>query len=224
MLYEIKHTMKKLFFYIIAIIILLMVAGAKGFCQSVMTMTIKQEIQPTKIKLAGSGSVTIDWGDGKKDNIAISATLSEFVHFYPDSNFYSKHNPSIYAITIIGESVKTMGCSYLNLTSLDVSKNRKLEYLYCRNNSLTYLDLSKNTLLKYLSCANNQLTNLDVSKNKALKDLDCHRNQLSELNISKNKALTEMYCDGNKLLTLDISKNKSLTILDCYNNKYDYRT
>lgn len=41
------------------------------------------------------------------------------------------------------------------ISSIDVSKNTDLEYLYCYNCGLTVLDLSNNTKLKYVDCAGN---------------------------------------------------------------------
>ena len=50
-----------------------------------------------------------------------------------------------------------------NLTSLDVSNNINLLYLFCENNQLTTLNVSNNPLLNHLYCVGNLLTSLDVS-------------------------------------------------------------
>jgi hypothetical protein len=49
-------------------------------------------------------------------------------------------------------------CSLNSLTTLDVTKNTKLEHFYCFDNRLTKLDISQNKALTYLGCENNQLT------------------------------------------------------------------
>ena len=50
------------------------------------------------------------------------------------------------------------------MTSLDVSNNTALTYLYCHYNQLTSLDVSYCPALTDLLCYSNQLTSLDVSK------------------------------------------------------------
>ena len=65
------------------------------------------------------------------------------------------------------------------LTSLDVSKNTKLENLYCDENQLTSLNVSKNTNLTYLWCDKNQLTSLDVSNNTKLVSFICSNQTIS---------------------------------------------
>ena len=50
---------------------------------------------------------------------------------------------------------------------MGISKNPALIKLSCKN-KLTSLDLSKNTRFNYLGCSKNKLTNLDVSSNAAL--------------------------------------------------------
>ena len=137
-------------------------------------------------------------------------------------------------------NLKTLNCIDNNLTSLDVSKNEKLENLYCDTNPLGSLDVSKNAALKYLSCEQNNLTSLDVSKNTALeilecrqnnltsldvsmntvlKDLDCRQNRLASLDVSKNEKLNNLYCSDNNLTSLDVSNNDKLKNLYCYNNQ-----
>ncbi|MBO1356608.1 hypothetical protein [Faecalibacterium sp. Marseille-Q4896] len=131
-----------------------------------------------------------------------------------------------------------MKCSNTHMRSLDVSKNLKLETLWCNWNNLEQLDVSKNKVLKDLRCGDNNLTtlnvsqnealewlstndmrrklnSLDVSYNKALKHLECTKNGLTSLDVSSNKALEQLFCYGNPLTELDVSKNDKLTSLDC---------
>lgn len=124
------------------------------------------------------------------------------------------------------------------LTSLDLSHNAALEYLYCDNNQLGSLDLSHNPLLQNLSCTSNQLTSLDLSACPDLHYLSCGNNPLSSfdisaftelvnlnccnlslnsLDISHLSQLQYLYCYGNPLGTLDVSNNPNLLDLDCSN-------
>ena len=115
-------------------------------------------------------------------------------------------------------NLKSLSCIDNELTSLDVSKNEKLETLYCDTNQLSSLDVSQNVALEYLSCDNNQLSSLDVSQNPALKWLDCGQNSLASLDVRKNKKLKTLYCDENNLTGLDVSKNTALENLVCSQN------
>ena len=115
-------------------------------------------------------------------------------------------------------NLKTLGCGYNNLSSLDVSKNEKLENLYCFGNQLTSLDVSQNVALKYLSCEQNNLSSLDVSKNPALAQLECEQNNLTSLDVSQNAALKYLRCEQNNLSSLDVSKNAVLKYLYCEQN------
>ena len=110
-------------------------------------------------------------------------------------------------------------CDKCALTSLDVSKNTELTYLNCWLDQLTKLDVSNNKKLTYLSCGGNKLTKLDVSNNKKLTYLNCLGNQLTKLDVSNNTELTRLECNDNQLTKLDVSNNKKLTDLDCYYNK-----
>ena len=115
--------------------------------------------------------------------------------------------------------LETLVCSNLELTSLDLSGNKKLTSLHCANNLLTSLDLSENTELKTLHCENNNaLTSLNVSRNTKLETLNCTNNSLTTLDVSKNTALKDLACSGNALTSLDVSQNTALTELTCYSN------
>ena len=145
--------------------------------------------------------------------------------------------PTMKGIEYFPELV-TLKCPDAHVRSLDVSKNLKLETLWCYWNSLEQLDVSKNKALKDLRCGDNYLTtlnvsqngalewlstndvrselnSLDVSYNKALKHLECMKNGLTSLDVSSNEALELLVCDGNPLTELDVSKNDKLTSLSC---------
>lgn len=110
-------------------------------------------------------------------------------------------------------------CVYNDLTEIDLSHNKKLEYLNCHHNKLEKLDVSGLPLLETFYCAQNKLQSIDVSKNKQLKDFSCTENPLNTLDVSQNTELEKLACVGNNLTELDVSKNKNLKILWCYQNK-----
>jgi hypothetical protein len=193
--------MRRVFFSILAAG-LLMTAVCNG--ASVMTMTTSSD--NVKIYLAGSGTVTIDWGDGSE---IVTSALKEYKSrwFHIKNEYsYGYTSESSRTITITGENITHIGCNG-KLTNLDVSQNTELTYLECRFCQLTSLDVSKNTKLSRLICQGNQLTSLDVSNNTVLTGLDCSMNMLKNLDVSNNTALTR----------LSYACNPNYTPFDSYN-------
>jgi len=143
--------------------------------------------------LAGSGTATVDWGDGSEK---VTLTLHEntdnfygrigvrFEHTYPSA--------SIRTITINGENITRLNCG--DITSLDVSRCTELILLDCWGN-FTSLDVSKNTALTSLHVSSKSLASLDVSKNTALTYLNVFGN-LTSLDVSKNTTLAYVYVKG----------------------------
>ncbi|WP_315556862.1 InlB B-repeat-containing protein [Porphyromonas endodontalis] len=119
----------------------------------------------------------------------------------------------------ISGPVLYLDCSEGEITSLDVSKNTKLEVLDCSKNNLSSLDVSKNTNIGTLNCSNNKLSSLSVSKNTVLDMLNCSNNGIASLDLSKNTALFELLCSNNKLTSLDLSKHNKLQEVHCDNNQ-----
>jgi len=235
--------MTKQIFYLIVVLLGLMLGRIVNATESMqMTMTLKPDGEVVLI-MAGSGTVTIDWGDRTasethplfpyaKDDWQIDWLKYAYTHAYS--------RKSVQKITITGANITHLECNRLGLTSLDVSENASLSGLYCHENQLTSLyvrnntaltelncgynllaslDISTNTLLSVLHCNNNRLLGLDVSNNIALRNLYCSNNNLMSLNVSDNTALTELRCWNTQLSSLDVSNNTALTYLDCWKNQ-----
>ena len=110
-------------------------------------------------------------------------------------------------------------CYYNNLTTIDLSNNKKLSYINCHHNQLNELDVSGLPLLETFYCGHNALPSIDVSKNEKLEDFDCQDNHLDTLNVSQNKELVKLSCGTNNLTELDVRENKKLKELSCYESK-----
>jgi len=185
--------------------------------------------------MAGSGSVTIDWGDGTKpESFTLTTREAEYYHQYSYSGGRT--------ITITG-NVTYLDCG--SCETLDISKNTALTHLSCHGYfksldvskhtaltelsieaDLTSLDVSKNTKLEYLSVSYYRnltsycnLTSLDVSKCTKLEYLDCSGNNLTSLDVSKCTKLAYLGCYDNNLTSLDVSKCTKLAYLNCSFNK-----
>lgn len=140
------------------------------------------------------------------------------------------------------EDLEKLDCHGIGLTTLNVSKNFKLEelncsdnqlkdYLYilssglkkldCSNNKLTYMNLGilYGLNLEEVNCSNNNITNIVMWNVGELVKFDCSNNDLMTLDVSQCSKLQELNCAGNQLMELDVSSQTHLTELDCSNNK-----
>ncbi|MDR0302200.1 MAG: leucine-rich repeat protein, partial [Treponema sp.] len=219
--------MKRIVVNMLTAVIMAAILCACGGCKSKsggipqITMTVMPNVYgnvfSASIGLAGSGTASINWGDGSKSQ---TVTLLDDALAY--THDYSADKAS--DIVITGENITGFFCGDIYeyyLETLDVSKNPALEELSCSNSPLNVLDVSKNTALKKLVCYNNGLETLDLSRNIALEYLDCSYNNLTALDVSRNTALTELDCSYNNLTRLDLSANPNLIELISMENPFE---
>ncbi|TDW50033.1 putative secreted protein (Por secretion system target) [Flavobacterium sp. 270] len=109
--------------------------------------------------------------------------------------------------------LEVLNCYSNELTTLDLSKNKKLTNLDCSSNKLTSLNVSKNTALQYLHCRTNSLTEIDLSQNLLLYFVGINDNKLTNINVSQNLKLETFYASNNLITSVDLSKNKDLKYL-----------
>ena len=157
-------------------------------------MTLVTQNANVKIRIAGFGTITIDWGDKSAIETytlyGSTAGMQNFSHDYSGS--------SSHTITVSGNDITDF---------------------YCNSQGISHLDITNNPVLTYISCGWNQLQQLDVSKNIALLALNCNNNELMSIDVSKNPILIQLYCQGNKITKLDLNRNYYLAYLSCqYNN------
>lgn len=136
-------------------------------------------------------------------------------------------------------SISHLHCQYNNLTSLDLSSNNNLIYIYAFHNNLNSINLSNCLNLRYLDVSHNQLSNLDITNNVDLLNLycydnlftnlnvslnvdlqyfECWENSLTSINLTNNIDLIELYCNTNQITSIDLSNNLDLKRLLCYEN------
>lgn len=156
----------------------------------------------------------IDWGDGRKEMIAKDG------YYY---HIYSKD--STWIVRLYGNTTTyKLFVSTKNASTIDVTKSKELETLYCDDGTLQSLDLSQNPNLKLLSCMNNNLTELDLSHNTQLQQISCNNNALTSLNVKNFNHLIYLWCENNRLSSLNVATNPLLRQLTCYNNSFDIMT
>ena len=155
--------------------------------------------------------------------------------------------PTSYAIKSLEgirffEDLEKLDCHDIGLTTLNVSKNFKLEELNCSgnqlkaslyilssglkklncsNNKLTFMNLGilSGLNLEEVDCSNNNIANIVMDSVGELVKFDCSNNALMALDVSQCSKLQQLNCAGNQLMELDVSSQTQLTELDCHNNK-----
>lgn len=114
--------------------------------------------------------------------------------------------------------LEELTCTMCNFTSIDLSRNTRLQSLGLMYGKLESLDVSQLPALETLNCNNNALTSIDLSNNPALRFLFVQGNRLTALDVSHNPELEHLYISmmpnyTNQIETLDVTKNPKLTQL-----------
>lgn len=115
------------------------------------------------------------------------------------------------------------------LSTVDVSKNSKLQILNVSDTRITSIDVTQNPLLQQLyvghqSHLNNNyhFKSLDVTKNPYLIYLFCGGNEIKELDLSHNPELIDLKAPHNLLEKIDLSNNKKLLSVSLSYNYIGY--
>ncbi len=104
----------------------------------------------------------------------------------------------------------SLKCSRNNLTALDTSENKNVQYIHCMENNISEINVTGNENLLILNAYANNLSAVDLSTNPVLEILDVSYNRLGEIDLSKNVNLEELNCSGNNLEAIDLTENKTL--------------
>lgn len=96
------------------------------------------------------------------------------------------------------------------LTSIDVTKNPKLEYLDITYSKIDKLDVSKNPNLEELHAFVTNLSEVDVTQNPKLRRLDLNTTGIREIDVTKNPKLFALNVEYTKISSLDVTKNPEL--------------
>ena len=131
--------------------------------------------------------------------VSIGGGLDPSIWFQEE---WPSYPPQYNNILLVGEITDLTGIGgFSALTVLQIS-----------NTNLSSLDVSNNINLMYLWCYNNQLTSIDISQNINLTDLICGGNPLVSLNVQNgnNQYLT---CD--EIVPLACGSLASILTLNC---------
>ena len=120
--------------------------------------------------------------------------------YIPDANFKAY---------LVGEpSINTNGDSEIQVSEA-ASFNDTID---CDNNQLTSIDVSNNLALNFLYCSDNLITNLDISSNTFLYSLFCYGNQLINLNVKNGNNFN--WLETFEGITFRCANNPSLTCIE----------
>ena len=118
---------------------------------SMMQMKIVTKVSAIDIGLAGSGTATVDWGDGSSNTYTLGAEDTDCMHTF--QSVADNHT-----ITVEGANVSYLNVGVQVITSVDLRKNPALVHFECWNNQIAELDFSYNTALKFVDCKYNRLS------------------------------------------------------------------
>lgn len=116
-------------------------------------------------------------------------------------------------------NLEELGCYQNKITALDISKLKKLKYLYASGNRISSLNMSGLSELEDLSIEGNLLTaQLDISNLKKLKNLNFSNNRISFINASGLEKLESIKGENNRLEKIELRNNPNLKLIDLKNN------
>lgn len=150
------------------------------------------------------------------DNMGI-ASLDELKYFSNLTHLECQQNQISSLDVTQNKKLKHLKCFDTDITVLDISQNAELNYLECFRTKLTNLDVSNNPLLIYLYCGDNKITSLDVSNNIMLEHLHIGGTEFASIDLSNNINLEALFCGYSKLTTIDLTKNVELRVFEIHN-------
>ena len=92
-----------------------------------------------------------------------------------------------------------------------ISEFDELVNLNVRNNQLTSLDVSRNFNLLFVWAEDNELENINVDQLSSLEKLGLDRNKLESINVVTNSGIQLLTLAENQLTNIDVSANNALT-------------
>ncbi len=116
-------------------------------------------------------------------------------------------------------NLEEFGCYNNKLTSLDVSKLKKLKFLYAYNNRINTISINELTPLEHLYLQENLfLKEIDVSKFVSLKELYLSNNRIKKLDVTGLNVLEKIEAENNRIETIAVRKAPKLKSINLKNN------
>lgn len=148
------------------------------------------------------------------DEVTVEATVS-----IPDSAFEQALIDLDFDNTLDGKVLKNsidfvteLQINDKGITDLTgIAEFDQLENLNVRGNELTSLDVTNNLALKFIWAEDNELESFSVDGLVLLEKIGVDRNNLDVISIRTNGALQLLTASGNSLISIDVSNNNALT-------------
>lgn len=116
-------------------------------------------------------------------------------------------------------NLEEFGCYNNKLTTLDVSKLKKLKFLYAYNNRINTININDLTQLEHLYLQDNFFIKaIDVSKFVNLKELYLSNNRIKNLDVSGLNVLEKIEAENNAIENITLRKAPKLKSLNLKNN------
>jgi hypothetical protein len=183
-----------------------------------ISITTGSSMLTFKIAAGGTGSIYVDWGNGKLVEYEVPSSFSNNPKMVEIKGPVLSDSKTVKIFTK-DRYITYMHCPSNRITDLDISKEPMLSYLHCFDNNIRNIDLSQNIELILLRCQSNQLTSIDVTNNIKLKDIQINGNNISSIKGLENLyILKTLVTTGNPLKTIDVSGNVNLETLNMRNS------
>lgn len=171
---------------------------AYGATPEILMQTSRMEGFPVKfiVRAIENSETIIDWGDetfvtyeAREEKTVIQGIVKGRT------------------IRIYNPNITFLDCSGCDLVSLDVTRARKLQQLYCAKNYLEALDLTGNPDLRMFGCPFNKVSYLNINNCLQLKGMFIQGNSFSAVDLNSFFMQIPMLQTTSKNINLRISGN-----------------
>lgn len=154
-------------------------------------------------------------GSSELQNIDISD--ADITHFYPVSlpklRYLNLANGSLTELELDSNYPELCDINItgnIGITSIDVTKQNKLEKLYINGTKITELNLVNNPELILLDATKTDIEKLDLTNNNKITTLELSDTKLSHLNVSNLSYLQTININNTKIQYMDLSNQRFL--------------
>lgn len=162
----------------------------------------------------GDGNLVVTKEIGKTTSTATVTAVSGVAKGDGNITVYADDAEDIWYFSTATGTNKTS-----SITSIDLSKLKKVQQMNLGGNAFETIDLSACDSLRNFTSANGALTAIDFSNNPELTSTNLVNNQIASINVSKNAKLDQLTIYQNQLTELDLTNNAAITGLYAYENK-----
>lgn len=162
----------------------------------------------------GDGNLVVTKEIGKTTSTATATAVSGVAKGEGNITVYADDAEDIWYFATSTGANKTS-----SITSIDLSKLKKVQQMNLGGNAYETIDLSACDSLRNFTSASGELTAIDFSNNLELTSANLVNNKIASINVSKNAKLDQLSIYQNQLTELDLTNNAAITGLYAYENQ-----